>query len=929
MEKAILGEADTTLTQRFSLPGMIMGTVSYMSPEQARGTDVDGRSDIFTLGIVMYEMLTGQPPFRGETATDVIAELIQTDPPPPSTLNRHVPAELDEIVERAVAKDPTQRFQGAEELLDRLKKLLRRLEFDTELRRTVISDPGKKSSARISGVQISEIAGAQVDSYLPDLTPLIGRESELGQLTDLIVNQRKRLVTLTGIGGTGKTRLAQELCRRVADEFRDGFVLVRLAEIRDAALVPTVIAQQLRVQEIVGLPLAESLKDSLREKQTLLVLDNFEQIIDAAPLVADLLANTRELSIVVTSRERLRLQAETEFNVPPLPVPQEDEPVNSKKLAKIDSVRLFVQRSRQATPDFRLTEENAGQIAKICSMLDGLPLAIELAAARTRVFSPATIVEKLEARLAFLTGGAIDLPKRQQTMRAAVEWSYELLNEEEKRLFRRLSVFACRFTAVAAEAVASRRINGGKKDGPTSVNAALDSVEFLDIFASLADKSLLVRRRHPGSEITYGLIEIVREYAQAKLETDDDSEEIRRRHARYYLAIAKEAESFLQTKDTGMWIRTLDEEYENIRLVLLWSIEKEPYLAARLAAAIRHFWLIRGHLSEGLAWSEAILALNLDIPAETKWKILTACGNISQFQGDIKKAHTFYDEALTAARQTRDQKSIAQSLRGVGALAYLQHDFFTARNLINEAIKLSRDIGDDFGLAAALARLGDISNVEGDPSAARELTAESLAIFRRIGYSEGVSAKLYNLGAIVFLDGDHELARQHFEEAHTAAMELGEKINTRLIFDGFAALAVERGDYVRAAKLSGVADSIGATIGYTIEPAEQLFRDTYLGKLKDAMPREEFETEHEAGRNLSTEEARKLAYIPTENEGRDTAVEVPHTSVQNAFESADIQAPGGPLYKSERRSKVLYAILLLTLVIGGVVFAVFWISGRT
>jgi len=861
MDRAVAGQTDTTIAQRFSLPGMIMGTVAYMSPEQARGTRVDGRSDIFALGIVMYEMLTGQPPFRGATATDVIAEIIQTDPPAPSALNPNVPSDLDEIIDRAIEKDASRRFQDAHELLAVLRRSLKRYEFGAELKRTAIGSTVSRTFTSISADPLPVEFSGQADSYQPDLSPMIGRKAELEELTELIINERKRLVTLTGTGGTGKTRLAQELCGRLADKFRDGFVFVRLGEVYDPALLPAVIAQQLRVQEIVGRPVAQTLAEFLREKQLLLVLDNFEQIVDAAPFVAELLNYAREVSAIITSRERLRIQAETEFNVPPLPVPDEEKPLVVDQLAKFDSVRLFTLRAQQVDPDFKLTDDNAGQISKICATLDGLPLAIELAAARTRIFSPATILEKLQARLAFLTGGAVDLPKRQQTMRAAVDWSYDLLSEDEKRLFRRLSVFACRFTAAAAEAVASDRSNQTAGDGST-----LDSVEFLDRFASLADKSLLVRRQHAGGEINYGLLEIVREYAETRLETDDDADELRRRHAAYYLSITEEAETHLQTKDTGIWIRRLDNEYENIRLALLWSIEKEPVTASRIAASIRHFWLIRGHLTEALAWAEEILSLAPEMSAETKWKILTLCGNVTQFQGDISKAHTFYDKGLTAARQTGNSKFIAQSLRGVGALSYLQYDFLSARDLISEAIQLSRSIGDDFGLAAALARLGDISSVEGDTATARSLTAESLGIFRRIGYSEGISAKLYNLGAIVFLDGDHELAREHFEEAHIAAMELGEKINTRLIFDGFAALAAETGDYVRAAKLSGAAESLGATIGYTIEPAEQIFRDAYQGKLKSALSREEFAINHEIGRNLSTEEARELAYSTKKEE---------------------------------------------------------------
>ena len=921
--KAMAGRDASTLARRFSLPGMILGTVSYMSPEQARGAHVDARSDIFALGIVIYEMLTGQPPFRGDTATDVIAEIIQSDPESPSQINPNVPADLSEIVMRAIQKEPSRRFQSANDLLARLRRTLKRLEFDHELKRTAISSGRNRTSTSSSGELLLDDIGVEAKSYLPHLLPMIGRDTEISQLTKLLLARDTRLVTLTGTGGTGKTRLARELCGRLADNFRDGFVFIRLGEVYDPALVPAVIAQQLRVQEIVGRPIAQTVAEFLREKQMLLLLDNFEQILDAAPYIADLLNYARELSVIVTSRERLRIQAETEFNVPPLPVPDENDTLTADDIAKFDSVQLFALRAKHVDPDFRLTDDNIVQISKICSTLDGLPLAIELAAARTRVFSPATILEKLQARLAFLTGGAVDLPKRQQTMRAAVDWSYDLLNEDEKRLFRRLSVFACRFTAAAAEAIASDSAAGGGPALPT-----LDSVEFLDRFASLVDKSLLVRRQQPAGEIAYTMLEIVREYAETRLEADDDANAIRHRHALHYLSIAEEAATHLQTKDTGLWIKRLDEEYENIRLALLWSIENEPDTAARLAAAIRHFWLIRGHLSEALVWAEEILSSKREMPSEIKWKLLTLCGNVTQFQGDIKKAHTFYDEALTAARQTGDPKHIAQSLRGVGALAYLQYDFISARELINEAIRLSRSVSDDFGLAAALARLGDISNVEGDTATARSLTAESLGIFRRIGYSEGISAKLYNLGAIVFLDGDHELARQHFEEAHAAAMELGEKINTRLIFDGFAALAAEAGDHVRAAKLSGAAESLGATIGYTIEPAEQIFRDAYLGKLKAAMSREDFESYHQIGRNLSTEEARELAYKTT-GEGSIPADEKETEQQRHDRQHAQnlVEEKEGPLSDDRGVSITFYTALAVGLLVLVALALYFWLRG--
>jgi Predicted ATPase len=850
-EKVMAGQAEKTLLQRFSIPGMIMGTANYMSPEQARGARVDGRSDIFSLGIVIYEMLAGRQPFCGDTTTDILADIIQFDPRPISQFNSDVPAALENIVGKALRKNAADRFQSIRDLHDELKRVLKRIEFGAELERA----DGMQATKIISSEPLNFVSQTSGPTYFPgDLSPMIGREKEIEELTALLITRGARLVTLTGIGGTGKTRLAQELCRRLEDKFEQGFIFVRLSEVRDASLVPTIIAQQARIHEIVGTPIAETLKDDLQEKHVLLVLDNFEQIMDAAPFVAELLSASKNIGVLVTSRERLHLQSETEYNVLPLPVPEEETSDDVDHLATFDSVRLFVDRARHADPEFQLNDENAVHIARICSMLDGLPLAIELAAARTRVFSPSTILEKLRSCLAFLSGGARDLPERQQTIRATVEWSYNLLNEDEKKLFRRLAVFASRFTPAAAETVTSFT----PEETITENTGPVDTVDFLDLFASLADKNLIVRRKSVSGESTYRLLEIVREYAETVLEKDDDAESIRLRHAKFYLAFAERAEPHLLTRDSAVWVNRLEEEHDNLRAALRWSVANEPQIAARLAAAIKQFWSIRGHLNEGIAWAEEILGLGVELPPEIEWKLLTTCGNFSQFRGDSKKAYDFYERGLAAARRSDQQKFVAQSLRGLGAMAYLNYDLDTARRIVNEAIEISRSIKDDFGLAAALARLGDISNVEGDRKKAIELTSESLAIFRRLGYMEGVSSKLYNLGAFVFLDGDLEAAQRNFEEAYDTAVELNEKINTRLVFDGFAAIATEDGDLNYAAKLSGAAESFGANVGYFIEPGEKLFRDAYLAKLKTSISKSDFETEREIGRRLSTEQLREL-----------------------------------------------------------------------
>jgi non-specific serine/threonine protein kinase len=546
-------------------------------------------------------------------------------------------------------------------------------------------------------------------------------------------------------------------------------------------------------------------------------------------------------------------------------------------------------------------------------MLDGLPLAIELAAARTRIFEPATILEKLEARLTFLTGGARDLPERQQTMRAAVDWSYDLLNEDEKKLFRRLSVFACRFTPAAAETVAWDDTYGTSTD---------DNVEFPDLFASLADKNLLIRRKSSDGDATFGLLEIVREYAESVLETDDNEDEVRRRHAEFYLQLAESAEPHLQSRESARWIGRLEQEHDNLQAALHWAVKEAPDIASRLAAAIRQFWIIRGHLSEGILWIEEILGQKVEMDPAIRWKLLTACGNIRQFQGETAAAQEFYGRGLIAARESGNQRYISQSLRGLGALAYIKYDFANARRNLDEALTISRRVGDDFGRAAALARLGDISSVEGDTTTARDLTAEALSVFRRLGYLEGISAKLYNLGAIVYLDGDSETAYEHFKEAYRTALELGEKINTRLIFDGFAALAAERGQYARAARLSGAADSLGATIGYAIEPAEQIFRDAYLGKLRAAMTDSAFNKEYKVGRKMTAAQASEFAR-PQLMDGPD------RTTSENVVPKSGSKRTTTELPEDSdsarsvliRRSVLIAFVIVATLLAGSLVYA--------
>ncbi len=434
--------------------GMIIGTANYMSPEQARGQAVDARSDIFSFGIVLYEMLAGRKAFAGESAMDVISAILTKEPAPLD--EGETSLELRRIIEKCLRKERDERYESAKDLLADLKKLWKQREFETQLEQIPAEKQTEFETQIFEAKSTEETPPVAPNNLTGSLSPIVGREKEITEITELLKRDDVRLVTMTGVGGTGKTRLAKAVAQALLTDFTDGVFFIELAAVTNPELVALTIAQPLGFKEVGGKPILEILKDNLRDKQVLIVVDNFEQVVDAAPQIAELGA-AGELRILITSRVLLRLSREIEYAVPPLAVPSDVSQVLFDELSNYEAVKLFIERARQSKPNFDLTDENAHIVAEICARLDGLPLAIELAAVRVKILSPQAILTKLENRLKLLTGGARDLPARQQTMRGAVEWSYDLLNEDEKILFRRLAVFAGGFTFEAAESVVSGR----------------------------------------------------------------------------------------------------------------------------------------------------------------------------------------------------------------------------------------------------------------------------------------------------------------------------------------------------------------------------------------------------------------------------------------------------------------------------------------
>ncbi|MCA1624635.1 MAG: protein kinase [Acidobacteria bacterium] len=839
-------------------PGMVMGTVGYMSPEQARGKDVDARSDIFSFGVMLYEMLSGKQPFEGANAMDTIGSILHKESPPLDETK--TPEKLRRCVDRCLRKERDERYQTTKDLLRDLKNLQKRMEFEAELER--ISQPNKhtEDKTQIFKAKISEeISILAPNNLTGNLSRLIGREKEIAEIKDLLLQSDVRLVTMTGIGGTGKTRLAQAVAQSLLTDFKDGVFFVELAAITNVELVASTIAQALGVKEAGGKPVLEVLKDYLRHRQILIVVDNFEQVINAAPNIAELLSAVDNLKILITSRVLSHLSKEREFVVPPLALPDDTAQVSLDELSNYEAIKLFVERARNSKPNFILREENARSVTEICRRLDGLPLAIELAAARVKILSPQAILTKLENRLHLLTSGARDLPARQQTMRGAVEWSYELLSEDEKRLFRRLAVFAGGFTIESAEAVCANY-----ELQITNDESSEDQIEVLDLITSLVDKSLFVAKEQADGEMRFRMLEVVREYALETLEANGEAEAMRKSHAAYFLALAEEAEPHLQGAQPAKWLNCLEEEHDNLREALRWSLAYNAGTAARLAAAIRYFWVFQGYLTEGLKWSEEILKLGDGVPTAARWKILSMAGNMARYQGDYGTARRMYEEGLTQGRAADDLPQISLSCRGLGGLALEQGDYTAARRFSEEALSAAGESNDKYGIARSLNMLGDLARTVGDDERARPLYEEALTICRQLDNKYAIGNILTNLAAAEYGLGDYTAANSHLAEALTMSQELGgkilgNKIAISYILDGFAALTVQRGESEMAARLAGAAEHLRESINYNIEPAERRFRDTYLAELKTKMDEADFTNLYEQGHKMKLDEVIALA----------------------------------------------------------------------
>ncbi|MGB9282642.1 MAG: protein kinase, partial [Candidatus Sulfotelmatobacter sp.] len=757
-------DASTSISEH----GVVMGTIGYMSPEQAMGSELDFRSDQFSLGSVLFEMVTGVPAFQKQTHAETTAAILRDAPERLGARMLQAPPPFIWIVERCLAKDPKQRYASSHDLARDLAAIRDRL----------ADIPTRHSEPRSNHLPVQR-------------TAFIGREQEAASLHQLLSRADARLITLTGPGGIGKTRLALQVASRISDQFPGGVCFVSLSGVGDPGLIVPTIAQAVGGREAGNPSPQEGLKGCLGEVEQpmLLLLDNFEHLISAAPIVAQLLTTSPKLKVLVTSQAPLHVYGEHEFPVPPLELPDLKSIPPMEALSRLPAVALFVERAQAVKHEFALTKENAPAVAAICARLDGLPLAIELAAARIKLLSPSAMLARLESRLNLLTGGARDLPSRQQTLRSTVDWSYGLLNAAEQTLFRRLSVFTGGCTLEGVEAVCDTKGDLG--------------LDVLDGVASMVDKSLAQQVEQGEAETRLRMLSTIREYALERLTESNDESATRRAHAAYYLVLAEEgAEDAVAHPE---WFDRFEIEHDNFRTALDYLIKTgDADWGPRLGAALFRFWETREHFTAGRDALARLLALEgAAARPKLRARLLFAAAVLAGEQGDYGSAQQLFEESLETSVELDDKPGVAVALNALAVNARDRGELDTAALLFERCVAIWKDVGNPADIARALSNLASVMKFQGDYARASLLYEECLTIFRKAGDAAGVAWTLNYLGDVAREKADFISARSFCQQSLTAFRQLRDGWGIASALSDLAGLMCDQGNNAEARQLYG------------------------------------------------------------------------------------------------------------------------------
>jgi predicted ATPase/DNA-binding CsgD family transcriptional regulator len=678
------------------------------------------------------------------------------------------------------------------------------------------------------------------------LTPFIGRKHESAQAIDLIRREDVRLLTLTGPGGIGKTRLALQLATELESEFAGGICFVPLSPISDQNLVLPTIARAMDVPDFGNRPLPEVLELSLRNRCFLLILDNFEQVIDAATQVTGLIARCPGLKVIVTSRVVLRVQGEQELAVPPLTTPARGpgrtwHAAPLGELPSYDAVALFVQRAQSVQPAFTLSDDNALAVTEICTRLDGLPLAIELAAARVKVLPPSALLTRLGNQLQVLTGGARDQPERLRTMRDAIAWSYDLLGPEEQMLFQFLAVFAGGFTLEAAESV---------------VDNAKISIDTLDGVASLVDNSLLREIEQPDGEHRFRMLSTIREYGLDQLAASHLEADARRRHADWCLSLVERAEPELGHADVVMWLNRLEREHDNIRAALNWLLGRgDVETSLSIVSAIWMFWFFRCYFREARGWLDRILEQIPDTPSSIHARALVIAGVFTEAVGDFAAATEKLEAGRRMATDLGDKECLGMAMLGLGDVADNTGQHERAEQFLWTAAELFREVNHQLWLVLTLAFLGTLAERRGDEAVALSLMDEALALSREIGFLWGTAISLNRLGRFARNRADNVQAETRFRESLALWHELGDQWRMSRALIDLADVASANEQFEHAARLLGAAQAINEPIGVSESFVDDTARLRTLSVVTERLDEKAFANAWAAGHAMSWDEA--------------------------------------------------------------------------